>query len=47
MERLSPSREARRRGLGQVAVAGTLWGTIGPATQVIYGLTPAKGIAIK
>ena len=46
METVAPSREAQRRGLGLVALAGTLWGTIGPATQVIYGLTPASAISI-
>ena len=46
MERLSPSREAQRRGFGLVAGAGTLWGTIGPATQAIYGLTTTTAISI-
>jgi len=46
MERLSPSREAQRRGFGLVAAAGTLWGTIGPATQAIYALTNTSALSI-
>jgi DME family drug/metabolite transporter len=46
MEIVAPSREGQRRGLGLVAAAGTLWGTIGPATQIIYGLTPTTAVSI-
>ena len=46
MERLSPSRAGQRRGFGLVAIAGTLWGTIGPATQMIYALTTTTPLSV-
>ncbi|MBI1278745.1 MAG: EamA family transporter [Anaerolineaceae bacterium] len=46
METVVLSREGQRRGFGLVALAGTLWGTIGPATQLIYGLTATTALSI-
>lgn len=46
MERLSPSLEGQRRGFGLVAIAGTLWGTIGPATQAIFASSSTTALSI-
>ncbi|MCA0454985.1 MAG: EamA family transporter [Chloroflexi bacterium] len=36
MERMTQPRQSQLRGFGLVALGGTLWGTIGPATQAIF-----------
>ncbi len=46
MEIVAPSREGQRRGFGMVAVAGTLWGTIGPATQAIFALSTTTPLSV-
>ena len=46
MERLGISREAQRRGFGLVAFAGTLWGTIGPATQAIFAVSSTTPLSV-
>ncbi len=46
MESLSLSGAGQRRGFGMVALAGILWGTIGPATQVIFGLSSTTPLSV-
>ncbi len=46
MDRLALTREGQRRGFGMVAIAGTLWGTIGPATQAIFGLSSTTPLSV-
>ncbi len=46
METVALSREGQRRGFGMVAVAGTLWGTIGPATQAIFALSTTTPLSV-
>lgn len=46
MEQLAMPRQSQRRGFGLVAIAGTLWGTIGPALQVIYAVSSTTPLSI-
>ena len=46
MEQLAIPRQSQRFGFGLVAIAGTLWGTIGPATQAIFGLASTTPLSI-
>ena len=46
MEQLAIPRQSQRWGFGLVAIAGTLWGTIGPATQAIYGVSSTTPLSI-
>ncbi|MEZ4668096.1 MAG: EamA family transporter [Anaerolineae bacterium] len=46
MEQASISRASYMRGVVQVAVAGTLWGTIGPVTAVLYQISNTSPISI-
>lgn len=46
MEHLAIPRQSQRRGFGLVAVAGTLWGTIGPATQAIFSVSSTTPLTI-
>ena len=46
MEQTAPPRQTPRRGFALVAIAGTLWGTIGPATQAIFALSSTTPISI-
>lgn len=43
---LAISRQSQRRGFGLVALAGTLWGTIGPATQAIYAVSSTTPLSV-
>ncbi|MBA3869625.1 MAG: EamA family transporter [Anaerolineae bacterium] len=46
METLATPRQSQRRGFGLVALAGTLWGTIGPATQAIFSLSSTTPLSV-
>ena len=46
MQRLAIPRQSQRRGFGLVALAGTLWGTIGPTTQAIFSLSSTTPLSI-
>jgi DME family drug/metabolite transporter len=46
MEQSISTPQSKRRGLWMVAIGGTLWGTVGPVTQVIYGLTSTTPLSV-
>lgn len=46
MTRMTLSRENQLRGFGLVALGGTLWGTIGPATQVIFSASTPSALSV-
>src|SRR5215208_3612803 len=46
MEQLAIPRQSQRRGFGLVALAGTLWGTVGPATQAIFSISSTTPLSV-